>query len=97
MLVRARGRSGRALHVLSLARSLPLIAGPRFRGRDEHENIRAREAGIGERTVVEAQDFIAMRNRVGPPLRLAVLRENLRTFAHCDVFVEGLGKAGIAE
>jgi TolB-like protein/Tfp pilus assembly protein PilF len=45
----------------------------------------------------EAQDFIAMRNRVGPPLRLGVLRENLRTFAHCDVFVEGLGKAGIAE
>jgi|RhiMethySRZTD1v2_1073278.scaffolds.fasta_scaffold02318_19 adenylate cyclase len=45
----------------------------------------------------EAQEFIAARQRVGPPLRLSVLRHNLRTFAHCDVFVEGLKKAGVPE
>lgn len=45
----------------------------------------------------EAQEFIAARNRVGPPLRLTVLRANLARFAHCDVFVEGLAKAGVPE
>jgi len=45
----------------------------------------------------EAQEFIAIRNRVGPPLRLSVLRQNLSRFAHCDVFVEGLKKAGVPE
>ena len=45
----------------------------------------------------EAQEFIAARNRVGPPLRLGVLRENLSKFAHCDVFIEGLKKAGVPE
>lgn len=45
----------------------------------------------------EAQEFIAARNRIGPPLRLGVLRQNLGKFAHCDVFVEGLQKAGVAE
>lgn len=47
--------------------------------------------------VEEAQEFIAARARVGPPLRLSVLRENLGKFAHCDVFVEGLKKAGVPE
>lgn len=47
--------------------------------------------------VEEAQEFIARRNRVGPPLRLAVLRQNLGKFAHCGVFVEGLKKAGVPE
>jgi adenylate cyclase len=45
----------------------------------------------------EAQEFIAIRNKIGPPLRLSVLRENLGRFAHCDVFVEGLRKVGIPE
>ena len=45
----------------------------------------------------EAVEFIARRNKVGPPLRVAVLRNNLRGFAHCEVFAEGLIKAGIPE
>jgi adenylate cyclase len=45
----------------------------------------------------EAQEFVARRNGVGPPLRLGVLRRNLGKFAHCDVFVEGLKKAGVPE
>jgi TolB-like protein/Tfp pilus assembly protein PilF len=45
----------------------------------------------------EAQEFIATRNRIGPPLRLRVLRENLKHFAHCAVFIEGLKKAGVPE
>jgi adenylate cyclase len=45
----------------------------------------------------EAQEFIAARARVGPPLRLSVLRQNLGRFAHCDVFLEGLKKAGVPE
>lgn len=47
--------------------------------------------------IEEAQEFIAARARVGPPLRLSVLRQNLGKFAHCDVFVEGLKKAGVPE
>jgi adenylate cyclase len=38
-----------------------------------------------------------VRNRIGPRLRLGVLRENLSRFAHCDIFVEGLAKAGVPE
>jgi adenylate cyclase len=45
----------------------------------------------------EARHFIVIRNRIGPPLRLSVLRRNLGGFAHCEVFVDGLKKAGIAE
>lgn len=45
----------------------------------------------------EARSFIAVRERVGPPLRRAVLRRNLEGFAHCDVFLEGLEKAGVPE
>lgn len=45
----------------------------------------------------EAQEFIALRNRVAPPIRLSVLRHNLGRFAHCEVFVEGLMKAGVPE
>ncbi len=47
--------------------------------------------------IEEAAEFIARRNKVGPPLRVAVLRNNLRGFAHCEVFAEGLLKAGIPE
>ena len=45
----------------------------------------------------EAKEYIAVRNRIGPPLRLAVLRENLGRFAHRDIFIEGLEKAGVPE
>jgi TolB-like protein/Tfp pilus assembly protein PilF len=45
----------------------------------------------------EAREFIAARNRIGPPLRLSVLRTNLAKFAHCGVFVEGMQKAGVPE
>jgi adenylate cyclase len=45
----------------------------------------------------EAKEYTTIRNRIGPPLRLSVLRRNLGKFAHCDVFVEGLRKAGIPE
>lgn len=45
----------------------------------------------------EAQEFVAARNKVGPPLRLGVLRHNLGKFAHCEVFIEGLRKAGVPE
>jgi adenylate cyclase len=43
----------------------------------------------------EAKFFIEARNRVGPPIRVSLLRRNLGGFAHCDVFVEGLLKAGV--
>ncbi|WP_119417982.1 tetratricopeptide repeat protein [Desertibaculum subflavum] len=45
----------------------------------------------------EAKEYIAARNRVGPPLRLDVLRTNLAHFAHRDTFIEGLKMAGISE
>lgn len=45
----------------------------------------------------EAREFVAVRNRIGPPLGLRVLRRNLGRFAHCEVFVEGLRKAGVPE
>lgn len=45
----------------------------------------------------EAAEFLARRNRVGPPLRVSVLRRNLRHFAHGEVFAEGLAKAGVPE
>jgi adenylate cyclase len=47
--------------------------------------------------IEEAQEYIAARNRVGPPIRLSVLEENLAHFAHRDVFIEGLAKAGVPE
>ena len=47
--------------------------------------------------VDEARNFIAARNRVGPEIRISVLRRNLDGFAHRDVFVEGLEKAGVPE
>jgi adenylate cyclase len=45
----------------------------------------------------EAQEYIARRNLIGPKIRVSVLRNNLRGFAHCDVFAEGLTKAGAPE
>jgi adenylate cyclase len=47
--------------------------------------------------IPEAQEYIARRNRIGPPLRLSVLRANLQPFAHRDVFIEGMRKAGVPE
>ena len=49
--------------------------------------------GLGD----EAAEFLARRNRVGPPLRVSVLRHNLRHFAHGEVFAEGLAKAGVPD
>jgi adenylate cyclase len=48
-------------------------------------------------SIEEAQELIAARNRIGPPLHLGVLRQNLSKFAHRDVFIEGLKKAGVPE
>ncbi|MFH5923028.1 tetratricopeptide repeat protein [Roseomonas xinghualingensis] len=45
----------------------------------------------------EARTFIEARNKIGPPIRVSVLRKNLDGFAHCGVFVEGLVKAGVPE
>jgi adenylate cyclase len=47
--------------------------------------------------LAEAKEYLAVRNRMDPPLRLAVLRENLKLFAHRDIFIEGLQKAGVPE
>jgi TolB-like protein/class 3 adenylate cyclase/Tfp pilus assembly protein PilF len=47
--------------------------------------------------IEEAQEYIAARNRLGPPVRLSVLRRNLAHFAHRDIFIEGLKKAGVPE
>jgi adenylate cyclase len=45
----------------------------------------------------EAAAFIAARNRVGPPIRISVLRANLAGFAHAETFIAGLEKAGVPE
>jgi len=45
----------------------------------------------------EAKGFIAARNRVGPEIRISVLRRNLGGFAHAPIFIEGLEKAGVPE
>ncbi|MCC7046456.1 MAG: tetratricopeptide repeat protein [Alphaproteobacteria bacterium] len=45
----------------------------------------------------EAEEYIAARNRIGPPIRLSVLRTNLAPFAHRDTFIAGLAKAGVPE
>ena len=47
--------------------------------------------------VDEAKRCIEARNRIGPPIRVSVLRQNLGGFAHCEVFVQGLVKAGVPE
>jgi len=47
--------------------------------------------------VEEARTFIAARERVGPKLTVGLLRSNLDGFAHRDVFLEGLVKAGVPE
>jgi adenylate cyclase len=46
----------------------------------------------------EAQTYLEQRDKVfGFPLQAGVVRQNLRQFAHVDVFVEGLQKAGVPE
>jgi len=47
--------------------------------------------------VEEAREFLAVRGRLKPPLRCRLLREHLGRFAHCEVFVDGLRKAGVPE
>jgi adenylate cyclase len=34
---------------------------------------------------------------MGPPLSLSLIRRHLHRFAHCEVFIEGLRKAGVPE
>jgi adenylate cyclase len=46
----------------------------------------------------EAQGFIATRSRMGPPLRLGVLRAAINArFANRDILIAGLQKAGVPE
>lgn len=45
----------------------------------------------------EAHEFMSARGRIEPPLRLSTIRESLRHFAHRDVFVDGLARAGVPE
>jgi TolB-like protein/Tfp pilus assembly protein PilF len=45
----------------------------------------------------EAREFMAVRSRLTPPLRLGLVRRHLDRFAHRDVFLEGLEKAGVPE
>ncbi len=47
--------------------------------------------------IEEARTLITTRERMGPPLRLSMVHEILDKFAHRDVFVEGLRKAGVPE
>lgn len=47
--------------------------------------------------VEEAQAHIHHRNRIGPPVTLKHLHRNLTGYAHRDLFVEGLAKAGVPE
>ncbi|MET0605291.1 MAG: tetratricopeptide repeat protein, partial [Beijerinckiaceae bacterium] len=45
----------------------------------------------------EAQELISDSRRIGGPPRLSEVRQVLAKYAHCDVFVEGLRKAGAPE
>lgn len=47
--------------------------------------------------VEEAQIHMQQRNRIGPRLTMSQLRFNLRFYAHRDLFIEGLRKAGVPE
>ncbi len=45
----------------------------------------------------EANEFIQRRNKIGPPIRIGVLRANLGLYAHQKTFIEGLQLAGVPE
>ena len=46
----------------------------------------------------EGQEYIAARSRLGPPLRLSVLREHIPAkFANREILLEGMRKAGVPE
>lgn len=48
--------------------------------------------------IEEATELLTVRNRMGgAPLSLSLVRRHMHRFAHCDVFVEGLRKAGVPE
>jgi adenylate cyclase len=48
--------------------------------------------------IEDVQEFIATRNRMGPPLRLSVLRHHIPAqFANRAILLEGLRKAGVPE
>ena len=48
-------------------------------------------------TFEEAAAFRQVREGLGPPLRIGVVRRVLASFAHGETFVEGLVKAGVPE
>jgi adenylate cyclase len=45
----------------------------------------------------DAREFLRIRSGIGAPLRLSVVRRNLASFAHGDIFAEGLARAGVPE
>ena len=45
----------------------------------------------------DARHYLDHRNKIGRPLAVATIRRNLAKFAHCDIFIEGLTKAGVPE
>ena len=47
--------------------------------------------------IEQAREFIAARERIEAPFRLGPFRTALAGFAHADVFIEGLAKAGVPE
>jgi adenylate cyclase len=47
--------------------------------------------------VEEAQAHIHQRNQIGPPITVSRLRANLRDHAHCELFIEGLKRAGVPD
>lgn len=47
--------------------------------------------------IEEAREFLATRDRMSPPLRLGLVGQHMNGFAHREVFMEGLRKAGVSE
>lgn len=47
--------------------------------------------------IEEAREFLAIRDRMTPSLRLGLVRQHMDRFAHREVFIEGLRKAGIPD
>jgi adenylate cyclase len=45
----------------------------------------------------EAREFLAIRSRMKPPLRISMARHHLDKFAHCEIFLDGLRKAGVPD
>jgi adenylate cyclase len=47
--------------------------------------------------IEEAREFVGIRSAMSPRLRLSAIRTDLAKFAHCEIFVEGLARAGVSE